>query len=113
MFHAYISRRLPCRLYIFNKMLYRCISLSYPQSSPVYNITAMLTLISNETYSRYNVPFCVSILTVQSFNESQADAPMIPFNVSCATYCETEGRPEICRVKAYQVAGTCIIYVCH
>ena len=89
----------------------RTFSMPYPKSSPVYNITAMLTLISNETYSRYNVPFCVSILTVQSFNESQTDAPVIPFNVSCLTHCETEGHPEICQVKTYQVAGSPSIIV--
>ena len=80
----------------------------YPQAAPgpVYNVTAMLTLVSNRTFSRYNVPFCVSILTIQSFNESQADAPVIPFNVSCQTFCENENRTEVCRVKSYQVAGT-------
>ena len=78
----------------------------YPQEAPVYNVTAMLTLVSNETFSRYNVSFCVSILTMQSFNESQTDAPVIPFNVSCQTFCKNENRTEVCRVKDYQVAGT-------
>ena len=79
--------------------------MSYPPSAPVYNITAMLTLVSNETFSRYNAPYCVSILTVQSFNESQTDAPVMPFNVSCRTHCEDERHTEVCQVKIYQVAG--------
>ena len=78
----------------------------YPQAAPVYNVTAMLTLVLNETFSRYNAPFCVSILTIQSFNENQTDAPVIPFNMSCQTFCENEHRTEVCRVKDYQVAGT-------
>ena len=86
-------------------------SMSYPQTAPVYNVTAMLTLISNETYSQYNVPFCVSILTVQSFNESQATAPVVPFNVSCRTHCIDEQRTEVCQVKSYQVAGMPLIIV--
>lgn len=85
----------------------------YPQSAPVYNVTAMLTLVSNETYSRYNVPFCVSILTIQSFNESQADAPVIPFNVSCRSFCGNEQRTEVCQVKTYQVAGILYDYACY
>lgn len=87
----------------------RTVSISYPELEPVYNVTAMLTLVSNETFSRYNVPFCVSILTVQSFNESQTDVPVVPFNVSCRTHCEDEQHTEVCQVKAYQVAGnTCM-----
>ena len=83
-------------------------SKSYPRSSPVYSIIVMLTLVSNGTFSRYNVPFCVSILTIQSFNESQTDAPVIPFNVSCQTFCEDEHRTKVCQVKSYicHVAGT-------
>ena len=77
----------------------------YPQAAPVYNVTIMLTLVSSETFSRYDVPFCVSILTIQSFNESQTDAPVIPFNVSCHTFCNNENRTEVCRVNDYQVAG--------
>ena len=84
----------------------RTFSITYPQSAPVYNVTAMLTLVSNKTFSRYNVPFCVSILTIQSFNESQADAPVIPFNVSCLSFCGNDThRTEVCQVKTYQVAG--------
>ena len=84
----------------------RTFSITYPQSAPVYNVTAMLTLVSNKTFSRYNVPFCVSILTIQSFNESQADAPVIPFNVSCRSFCGNDThRTEVCQVKTYQVAG--------
>ena len=80
-------------------------SKSYPQAAPVYNVTAILVLVSNGTFSRYDVPFCVSILTIQSFSESQTDAPVIPFNVSCHTFCNNENRTEVCRVKGYQVAG--------
>ena len=81
-------------------------SLIHGQPHAVYSVTATLTLVSNQTLSRYNVPFCVSILTIQSFDESQTDAPVIPFNVSCLTFCENENRTEVCRVKGYQVAGT-------
>ena len=82
------------------------ITYSYPQSASVYNVTAMLTLVSNETFSQYNVPFCVSILMIHSFNESQADAPVIPFNVSCRSFCgNNTHRTEVCQVKTYQVAG--------
>ena len=78
-------------------------NISYPESAPVYNVTAMLTLASNETLSRYNVSFCVSTLVVQSFDESQADAPVLPFNVSCSTHCADHTK--VCQIKAYQVAG--------
>ena len=80
-------------------------SMSYPPQAPIYNVTATLTLVSNETLSRYNTSFCVSIMTVQSFNESQADAPVAPFNVSCRTHCDNEQHTEVCQVKTYLVAG--------
>ena len=97
--------------FLSNDAIGTTFSKSYPPSAPVYNITAILALVSNETFSRYDVPFCVSILTIQSFNESQTDAPVIPFNVSCQTYCADKHRTEVCQVKDYQVAGTHFVIV--
>ena len=75
----------------------------YPQSAPLYNITAVLTQVSTATVSRYNAPFCVSVLTVQPFNES--DIQVLPFTVSCQTHCEDESRTAICQTKHFNVAG--------
>ena len=100
----------------FSDMVGRTFSISYPESAPVYNVTTKLTLVSNETFSQYNVPFYISILTIQSFNKSQADAPVVPFNVSCRTHCVNQNHTEVCQVKTYQVAGmiclrcTCSIF---
>ena len=79
----------------------------YPQSAPdnlLYNITAVLTQVSTETVSRYNAPFCVSVLTIQPFNESQIE--VLPFTVSCQTHCEDANNTAICQTKHYEVAGT-------
>jgi hypothetical protein len=75
----------------------------YPPSAPVYNITAALTQVSTATVSRYHVPFCVSVLTVQPFNES--DIQVLPFTVSCQTHCEGATNTAICQTKHYDVAG--------
>ena len=75
----------------------------YPQSAPLYNITAVLSQVSEATVSRYNAPFCVSVLTVQPFNESEIQ--VLPFTVSCQTHCEDENRTAICRTRHYDVAG--------
>ena len=83
------------------------VSKSYPESAPVYNITAVLTQISTETVSRYNAPFCVSILTVQPFNENRIE--VMPFTVSCQTHCEngntTLNSTSVCQTEHYEVAG--------
>lgn len=79
----------------------------YPQSAPnkLYNITAVLTQVSNATVSRYNAPFCVSVLTVQPANESQIQ--ILPFTVSCQTHCEDANSTAACQTKRYEfeVAG--------
>jgi hypothetical protein len=75
----------------------------YPPSAPLYNITAVLTQVSNATVSRYNAPFCVSVLTVQPFNESEIQ--VLPFTVSCQTHCEDAANTSICQTKHYDVAG--------
>ena len=55
--------------------------------------------------SRYNVPYCVSMIIVQPhFNQSQSE--VIPFNVSCQTHSADENRIEICQVKSYKVVHT-------
>lgn len=76
-------------------------SISYPKSDPVYNITAVLTQV--ETVSIYNTTFCVSILTVQPSNERNIE--VIPFTVSCQTFCKDDNRSAACQVKQYSVAG--------
>lgn len=78
-------------------------NISYPAVAPVYNITVMLTQVSLETVSRYNAPFCVSILIVQPFNENNIE--VVPFTVSCQTHCEDENRTEVCQARNYKVAG--------
>ena len=75
----------------------------YPPSAPIYNITAVLTQVSTATVSRYNAPFCVSVLTVQPFNES--DIQVLPFTVSCQTHCQDDNETDICQTKHYDVAG--------
>ena len=75
----------------------------YPRSAPTYNITAVLTQVSNATVSRYNAPFCVSVLTVQPFNESEIQ--ILPFTVSCQTHCQDDNGTAVCQTKHYDVAG--------
>ena len=76
----------------------------YPPSAPYYNITAVLTQVSIAAISGYNAPFCVSVLIVQPFNES--DIQVLPFTVSCQTHCEDDNRTAICQTKHYDVAGS-------
>ena len=75
--------------------------MSYPRSNPVYNISATLTHVTKVNGSRY-LPFCISTLIVQPYNESKLE--LVPFNVSCQTYCEDENRTGICKTKSYKVA---------
>ena len=75
----------------------------YPLSAPYYNITAVLTQVSNATISRYNAPFCVSVLTVQPYNESEIQ--ILPFTVSCQTHCQDANQTAIRQTKHYDVAG--------
>lgn len=81
----------------------QAISISYPESSPVYNITAVLTQV--ERLSVYNTTFCVSILTVHPFNETQSEIEVVPFTVSCQTFCKDDNKSAACQVKRYTVAG--------
>ena len=75
----------------------------YPLSAPYYTITVVLTQFSNATISRYNAPFCVSVLTVQPYNESEIQ--VLPFTVSCQTHCQDADETDICQTKHYDVAG--------
>lgn len=78
--------------------------ISYNGSSPVYNVSAVLTHISKMSLENVTIPQCVSILTVQSFNASQFE--VLPFNVSCQSSCQDENHTQICQTKHYEVAGT-------
>jgi hypothetical protein len=82
----------------------------YPPSAPIYNITTVLTQVSNATVSRYNAPFCVSVLTVHAFNESEIQ--VLPFTVSCQTHCEDATNTAICQTKHYGVAGMSNVVQC-
>ena len=75
----------------------------YPSSAPYYSITAVLTQFSNATISRYNVPFRVSVLTVQPYNESEIQ--VLPFTISCQTHCQDADKTDVCQTKHYDVAG--------
>ena len=77
----------------------------------LYNITAILTQVSTASESRYNAPFCVSVLTVQPFNESQIK--ILPFTVACQTHCEGCNGTNICQTKHYEVAGMYHVYRLH
>ena len=76
----------------------------YPLSAPYYyNITVVLTQVSNATISRYNAPLRVSMLTVQPYNESEIQ--VLPFTVSCQTHCQDDDKTDVCQTKHYDVAG--------
>lgn len=79
------------------------VRISYPESAPLYNITAVLTQV--ETISIYNISFCVSILTVQPYNETDTELEVIPFTVSCQTFCKDDNRSAACQTRRYKVAG--------
>ena len=87
----------------------QAISNSYPRSDPVYNITAVLAQV--ETVTIYNTTLSVSILTVQPFNER--DFEIIPFSISCQTFCKDDNRSEACQVIRYSVAGELIFNDIH
>ena len=77
---------------------------SYPNSAPVYNITAVLTQYES---SRYNVPYCVSVLILQPHNINHNQSQLMPgFNVSCQTHCADQNRSEVCQVKSYKLVYT-------
>ena len=75
----------------------------YPPSAPYYNITAVLTQVSTATISRFNAPFCVSVLRVQPFNDSEIQ--VLPFTVSCQTHCQDATQTATCQTKHYNIAG--------
>ena len=74
-----------------------------PPAEPLFNVTAVLIQVDNSTVRDYNVPFCVSSLTVHPYNVNNLN--MIPFNVSCRTYCSDINITEVCQVKEYEIAG--------
>ena len=72
----------------------------------MYNLTAVLTQVTQvPSLSRFNLPFCISVLVVQPFNESQTDVD--PYNVTCRTFCTGNNRT-VCQTKQYKVAGMSI-----
>ena len=80
------------------------VSISYPSSSPIYNVTAVLTQVTLvPELSRFNLPFCVSILIVQPFNESQTEIE--PYSVTCQTHCTGDNGTQVCQMKQYEIAG--------
>ena len=80
------------------------VSISYPSSSPIYNLTAVLTQVTLvPELSRFNLPFCVSILIVQPFNESQTEIE--PYSVTCQTHCTGDNGTQVCQMKQYEIAG--------
>ena len=78
------------------------VNISYPNSSSIYNLTAILTKVDMISLSRFSLPFCVSTLIVQPFNESQTE--LEPYNVTCQTFCTGNNRT-VCQTKKYEVAG--------
>ena len=83
----------------------RSIQKTYPRppAKPVFNVTAVLVLDDNSTVSDYNVPFCVTYLTVQPYDVNNVS--VIPFNVSCNTFCADDTVTEVCQVREYNIAG--------
>ena len=80
------------------------VSVLYPPSKPIYNLTAVLTQVTQiPALSRFNLPFCVSILIVQPFNESQTE--VLPYTVTCQTYCTDDNGSQVCQTKRYEIAG--------
>ena len=77
----------------------RIFSMTYPQISPVYNVTAVLTQV--QLPNIYNTTYCVSVLTVQPLNGIEVE--IIPFTVSCQTFCKNS--TPVCQTKHYEVAG--------
>lgn len=74
-------------------------------SDPVYNISAELTKV--KFISSINSDFCVSILKIQPYAEREIQ--VLPFSVSCLTYCQDEIGAEICQTLYYEVVGMLII----
>ena len=79
----------------------RIFSIHYPDSDPIYNITAVLTQV--KTVSRYNTTYCVSVMTVEAYDERVVD--IRPFTVSCQTFCKDENTTLACQTRHYSVAG--------
>lgn len=76
----------------------------YIDSIPVYNITTALTYVSKPEQSDM-FPTCVSLLTVQPLSDSQPMSQILPFTVSCQTFCQDSSRTRVCQFKHYEVAG--------
>ena len=80
--------------------------ITYPESSeskPLLNITAVLIQIDESTTDTYNVPFCVSSLTLHPYDGN--NLTVIPFSVSCHTFCADENHTEVCQKEEYNTAG--------
>ena len=82
----------------------RTVNTSIPKSSPIYNVTAILTRTTQvPSLSRSNLPFYISVLLVQPYNESQTEFE--PYNVTCQTHCTGNNSRAVCQTKQYEVAG--------
>ena len=84
--------------FLGNDPVGRTFTMSYPRTSPVYNITAVLTQVAD---SMYGTMLCSSILTVQPFNGTKVH----PFTVSCQTFCRNGDSTPVCQTRHYNVAG--------
>ena len=73
--------------------------------SAVYNVSAQLTKVVNldSATNVVNSTYCVSILTVRPFNDSQF--MVVPFNVTCQTHCQDGTLREVCKTNRYKTAG--------
>ena len=88
--------------YLPNDTVGRTRSITYSNDfSSIYNVTSVLTSVSLSTV--YQVPYCVSILTIQPFNESKME--VLPFTVACQTHCGDVNSTLVCQSKHYEVAG--------
>ena len=79
-------------------------SILIPESSPIYNVTAIPCIRTTQAPSlnRFDLPFCISVLLVQPFNESQTE--LEPYSVTCQTHCIADNHA-VCQMKQYEVAG--------
>ena len=78
-------------------------TISYPASTPAYNITTILTQLSSVLVGGSRLPLVTSTLIMQPFNDSQIEA--IPFTVSCQAHCEDRNFTEVCQSRHVNVAG--------
>ena len=71
--------------------------------SAVYNVSAQLTKVVDSDTNIINSTYCVSVLTVRPFNDSQFK--VAPFNVTCQTHCQNGTQTQVCKTNRYKTAG--------